>query len=84
MRVQPGKRWEEDCKAGKAGLASRMESRGVEHERAEETRGMRRIADVLMGQTSDPKFPCSSFFKVQRKTTFCKMRGCFRHLVLNN
>lgn len=38
MREQPGKRWENNCKAWQAGLAGGMGSKRVEDERAEKTR----------------------------------------------
>lgn len=81
MTVQAGKTQENDGKAGEAGLAGRTGSRGGEDERAEKTRGMRRAVEVLLGRPPGSSY---SFFEVLRKTMFCQMRDCFRHLVLSN
>lgn len=64
MRVQPGKRWVNNCKAWQAGLAGRMGSRRVEDEEWKmkgQKRQETKTADVLPGQISHPSFYVSLF-----------------------
>lgn len=72
-----------DCKAQQqaGGVVTKWLVKGLKDNR--KAKGLRYSAEA------DVLFPVSMsqthFFKVQsKKTTLCKMRGCFRHLVLNN